>query len=162
ARALSSGSSFVERLCHAAARNAIVQDALACFDQTIANYRQTVLTASQQIEDPLAAQRILAQEAETQAAAVTSAREAVRIINNQWLAGTVNYTSVVVAQATALANEETALGIRQSRLVASAVLIQDLGGGWYVTQLPSRERIEEEAPLNFSPLPPSIKEVKSQ
>src|SRR5499427_898935 len=156
------GSSFVETVFDAGARNAIVQEALAFFDQTIANYRQTVLTAFQQIEDQLAAQRILAQEAETQAAAVTSAREAVRIINNQWLAGTVNYTSVVVAQATALANEETALNIRQSRLVASATLIQDLGRGWDVTQLPTRARIEEEAPLNFSPLPPSIEEVRGK
>ena len=156
------GSSFVETVFDAGARNAIVQEALAFFDQTIANYRQTVLTAFQQIEDQLAAQRILAQEAETQAAAVTSAREAVRIINNQWLAGTVNYTSVVVAQATALANEETALNIRQGRLIASAALIQDLGGGWDVMQLPSRERIEEEAPLNFSPLPPSIEEVRGK
>jgi len=156
------GSSFVETVFDAGARNAIVQEALAFFDQTIANYRQTVLTAFQQIEDQLAAQRILAQEAETQAAAVTSAREAVRIINNQWLAGTVNYTSVVVAQATALANEETALNIRQGRLIASAALIQDLGGGWDVTQLPARGRIEEEAPLNFSPLPPSIEEVRGK
>jgi len=156
------GSSLVETVFDAGARNAIVKEALAFFDQTIANYRQTVLTAFQQVEDQLAAQRILAQEAATQAAAVTSAREAVRIINNQWLAGTVNYTSVVVAQATALANEETALNIRQSRLVASAALIQDLGGGWDVTQLPSRERIEEEAPLNFSPLPPSISEVRDK
>ena len=60
----------------------------------------------------------------------------------------------VVAQATALANEETALNIRQSRLVASAGLIQALGGGWDASELPSRERIEEDAPLNFSPFPP--------
>jgi len=156
------GSSLVETVFDAGARNAIVKEALAFFDQTIANYRQTALTAFQQVEDQLAAQRILAQEAATQAAAVTSAREAVRIINNQWLAGTVNYTSVVVAQATALANEETALNIRQGRLIASAALIQDLGGGWDVMQLPSRERIEEEAPLNFSPLPPSIEEVRGK
>jgi NodT family efflux transporter outer membrane factor (OMF) lipoprotein len=156
------GSNLVQTVLDAGARNAQVQQALAIFDQNIATYRQAVLTAFQQVEDQLAALRILAQEAEAQAAAVKSAIEAERIINNQWLAGTVNYTSVVVAQATALSNELTALGIRQSRLVASAVLIQDLGGGWYVTQLPSRERIEEEAPLNFSPLPPSIKEVKSQ
>jgi NodT family efflux transporter outer membrane factor (OMF) lipoprotein len=156
------GSSLAETVFDAGARAAVVKEALAAFDQTIANYRQTVLTAFQQVEDQLAALRILAQQAEVQAAAVKSAREAERIINNQWLAGTVNYTSVVVAQATALANEETALNIRQSRLVASATLIQALGGGWDLTQLPSRERIEEEAPLDFSPLPPSVEEVRSK
>ena len=148
------GSSLAETVFDAGARAAVVGEARASFDQTIANYRQTVLTAFQQVEDQLAALRILADQAEAEAAAVKSAREAERIINNQWLAGTVAYTSVVVAQATALANEETALNIRQSRLVASAALIQALGGGWDASQLPSRERIEEEAPLNFSPFPP--------
>jgi NodT family efflux transporter outer membrane factor (OMF) lipoprotein len=137
------GSSLAETIFDAGARAAIVGEARASFDQTIANYRQTVLTAFQQVEDQLAALRILADQAEAEA-----------IINNQWLAGTVAYTSVVVAQATALANEESALNIRQSRLVASAALIQALGGGWDAGQLPSRERIEEDAPLNFSPFPP--------
>jgi len=149
------GSSLAQTVFDAGARSAIVGEARAAFDQTVANYRQTALTAFQQVEDQLAALRILAEQAEAQAAAVKSAREAERIINNQWLAGTVAYTSVVVAQATALANEETALNIRQNRLVASAALIQALGGGWDASQLPSRERIEEDAPLNFSPVPPS-------
>ena len=148
------GSSLAETVFDAGARAAVVGESRAFLDQTIANYRQTVLTAFQQVEDQLAALRILAAQAETEAAAVKSAREAERIINNQWLAGTVAYTSVVVAQATALANEETALNIRQSRLVASAGLIQALGGGWDASELPSRERIEEDAPLNFSPFPP--------
>jgi NodT family efflux transporter outer membrane factor (OMF) lipoprotein len=156
------GSSLAETVFDAGERAAVVKETLAFFDETIANYRQTVLTAFQQVEDQLAALRILAQQAEAQAAAVKSALEAERIIYNQWLAGTVNYTSVVVAQATALANEQTALSIRQSRLVASATLTQALGGDWDVTQLPSREGIEEEAPLDFSPLPPSIEEVRGK
>src|SRR5215469_994855 len=156
------GSSLAETVFDAGARTAVVKEALATFDQTTANYRQSVLTAFQQVEDQLAALRILADQAEAEAAAVKSAREAERIINNQWLAGTVNYTSVVVAQATALANEETALNIRQSRLVASAALIQALGGGWGASQLPSRERIEEDAPLNFSPFPPATAEMRAR
>src|SRR5262245_6642183 len=156
------GSSFVETVFDAGARNAIVQEARAAFDQTVANYRQTVLTAFQQVEDQLAALRILAEQAEAEAVAVKSAREAERIINNQWLAGTVAYTSVVVAQTTALANEETALNIRQGRLVASAALIQALGGGWDAGQLPSRERIEEDAPLDFNPFPPVLEEVRTK
>ena len=120
------------------------------------NYRQTVLTAFQQVEDQLAALRILAQQAAAQDAAVASAREAERIINNQYLAGTVAYTSVIVAEQTALTDAQTALSIRQSRLTASAALIQALGGGWDTAQLPSRERIDEDAPLNFNPLPPIL------
>jgi NodT family efflux transporter outer membrane factor (OMF) lipoprotein len=154
------GSSLAQTVFDAGARAAVVGEARASFDQTIANYRQTVLIAFQQVEDQLAALRILADQADAEAAAVKSARDAERIINNQWLAGTVAYTSVVVAQATALANEETALNIRQSRLVASAALVQALGGGWDTGQLPSRERIEENAPLNFSPFPPLPAEVR--
>jgi NodT family efflux transporter outer membrane factor (OMF) lipoprotein len=124
------------------------------------NLVQTIFDAgarSAQVEQTrqLAALRILAQQAEVQQKAVSAAREAERIITNQYLAGTVAYTSVVVAQTTALADAETAVNIRQSRLVASAALIQALGGGWDVSQLPSRERIEENAPLNFSPFPPA-------
>jgi outer membrane protein TolC len=100
------------------------------------------LAAFQQIEDQLTELRILAQQAEVQDKAVAAAREAERIINNQYLTGTVAYTSVIVAEQTALADAETAVNIRQSRLVASAALIQALGGGWNVSQLPSREQIE--------------------
>jgi NodT family efflux transporter outer membrane factor (OMF) lipoprotein len=150
------GSNLVQTVFDAGARSAQVEEARAIFDQNVASYRQAVLTAFQQVEDQLAALRILAQEAEVQDKAVAAAFEAARIINNQYLAGIVAYTSVIVANQTALSNAETALNIRQSRLVASAALIQALGGGWDASQLPSRERIEEDAPLNFSPLPPSV------
>lgn len=149
------GSTLLETVFDAGARAATLEEARAFFDQTIANYRQTVLTAFQQVEDQLAALRILAQEAEVQDKAVAAAFEAARIINNQYLAGTVAFTSVIVADQTALADAETAVNIRQTRLVASAALIQALGGGWDTSQLPSRERIEENAPLNFSPFPPA-------
>jgi len=112
-----------------------------------------VLTAFQRIEDQLAALRILAQQAEVQDKAVAAAREVEWIINNEYLAGTVAYTSVIVVEQTALFDAETAVNIRQSRLVASAALIQALGGAWDVSQLPGREQIEENAPLNFSPIP---------
>ena len=92
---------------------------------------------------------------------MAAAFEAARILNNQYLAGTVAFTSVIVADQTALADAETAVNIRQSRLVASAALIQAMGGGWDTTQLPGRERIEENAPLNFSPFPPA-EEVRTR
>ena len=150
------GANLAQTVFDAGLRNAQVQSAVAVFDEDLANYRQTVLTALQQVEDQLAALRILAEEAAVQDAAVVSAREAVRVLNNQYLAGTVAYTSVIVAEQTALSDAETALTIRESRLVASASLIQALGGGWNAVQLPSRENIENAAPLNFNPLPPIL------
>jgi outer membrane protein TolC len=99
--------------------------------------------------------RILADQAAAQEAAVAASREAERIIFNQYKAGTVAFTNVVVAQTAALSNAQTALNIRQSRLLASVALIQGLGGGWDASQLPDRDRIEADSPLNFSPLPPA-------
>jgi NodT family efflux transporter outer membrane factor (OMF) lipoprotein len=150
------GANLVDTVFDAGLRNAQVHAAVAVYDEDLANYRQTVLTAFQQVEDQLAALRILAEQAKAQDAAVVSAREAQRIINNQYLSGTVAYTSVIVAEQTALGDAETALTIRQNRLTASASLIQALGGGWDASQLPSREYIENAAPLNFNPLPPIV------
>jgi NodT family efflux transporter outer membrane factor (OMF) lipoprotein len=150
------GSNLVETVFDAGRRNAEVRAAVAVFDQDLGNYRQTVLAALQQVEDQLAALRILAEEQQVQNAAVAAAREAARIINNQYLAGTVAYTAVIVAEQTALTDAETALTIRENRLVASASLIEALGGGWRTRELPNRDEIETSAPLNFNPLPPVL------
>ncbi|MBV8492770.1 MAG: efflux transporter outer membrane subunit [Alphaproteobacteria bacterium] len=149
------GSTLAETIFDAGARHAVVEQNRALLEAAIADYRQTVLTGFQQIEDELAALRILANQAAAEDLAVASSRQAEQIIFNQYKAGTVAYTNVVVAQTAALANAETALNIRQSRLLASAALIQALGGGWDASQLPSRDIIEADVPLNFSPLPPS-------
>ena len=111
-----------------------------------------MLTAFQQVEDQLAALRILAQQAEVQDKAVAAAFEAARIINNQYLAGTVAFTSVVVADQTALANAETAVNIRQSRLVASAALIQALGGGWDTGAAAEPRAHRRGRPAQFQPV----------
>jgi NodT family efflux transporter outer membrane factor (OMF) lipoprotein len=153
-RMWSFGSTLAETIFDAGARHAVVEQNRAALDAAIAAYRQTVLSGFQQVEDELAALRILADQATAQEAAVAASREAERIIFNQYKAGTVAYTNVVVAQTTALANAETAINIRQSRLLASVALIQALGGGWDASQLPGRDRIETDSPLNFSPLPP--------
>jgi outer membrane protein TolC len=154
-RMWSVGETLTQTLFDAGLRHAIVEQDRAAFDAAIANYRETVLTGLQQVEDELAALRILADQATAEAAAVAAAREAERIITNQYKAGTVAYTNVVVAQTTALSDEVTATNVRQSRLVASVALIQALGGGWDATQLPGRDKIESDVPLNFNPLPPA-------
>ena len=113
-----------------------VQGARAGYDATVATYRQTILTAFQQVEDALAQQRILVQQEQVQRAAVAAAREAERLSLNQYRVGTVPYTTVVQTQTAALSAEQTLLTIRLNRLVASANLVKALGGGWRQEDLP--------------------------
>jgi len=124
------GASAADAIFDFGARRFQVDAARAAYDGTVANYRQTVLAAFQQVEDELAALRILEQQYTVADQTVKSANEAVRLTLNQYKAGTVAYTAVVTAQATALTDAQALLNVRQSRLVASVVLIQALGGGW--------------------------------
>ena len=130
------GPSLAETLFDGGLRGAQVEAAKASFEQTVALYRQTVLTAFQQVEDQLAALRILAEQATVQDGAVKAAEEAERLTLNQYEAGTVDYTSVITAQANALSSRQTALNILQNRVTASVALIAALGGGWDTSQLP--------------------------
>lgn len=138
------GPQLAQTVFDAGLRSAQVEAARAFYDQDVALYRQTVLAGFQQVEDQLAALRILEQQAAVQDAAVAAAREAEQLIFNQYTAGTVAYTSVITAQTIALANAEAALTIRQNRLVASAILIEALGGGWDAAQLPSDAEVKDD------------------
>jgi NodT family efflux transporter outer membrane factor (OMF) lipoprotein len=124
------GGTATEAVLDFGSRRAQVREARAAYDATVANYRQTVLSAIQQVEDELATLRVLEQQHEVQEATVTSANLAVQLSLNQYRAGTVAYTSVVTAQTVALADAQSLLSIRQNRLTASVALIQALGGGW--------------------------------
>jgi outer membrane protein TolC len=124
---------LAEVIFDAGLRQAQTAQAIATYDQNVANYRQTVLVAFQDVEDNLAALRILEQEAAVQDEAVKAARESVTITLNQYRAGTVNYLAVVVVQATALSNERAALTILGQRLTDSVALVKALGGGWSET-----------------------------
>jgi NodT family efflux transporter outer membrane factor (OMF) lipoprotein len=119
-------------------RWAQVRQARAAYDATVANYRQTVLTAIEQVEDEIATLRVLEQQHEVQESTVKSANLAVQLALNQYRAGTAAYTTVVTAQTVALADAQSLLSIRQSRLVASVALIQALGGGWDAATLGQR------------------------
>jgi len=136
------GSTAAETVFDWGARDAAVQAARATYQQDVANYRQTVLSAFQQVEDELAALRILKEQAAVEDSTVSSAKEAVKLTLNEYKAGTVAFTTVVTAQATALSEEENALNIRSSRLVASVTLIEALGGGWRADDLPKAAAIE--------------------
>jgi NodT family efflux transporter outer membrane factor (OMF) lipoprotein len=133
------GPQLAETIIDGGLREAQVEAAKAGYQQTVALYRQTVLTAFQQVEDQLAALRILEQQASVQAGAVQAAQEAVRLTLNQYQAGTVDYTAVITAQANLLSDQQTALSILENRVTASVALISALGGGWDVSQLPTNQ-----------------------
>jgi NodT family efflux transporter outer membrane factor (OMF) lipoprotein len=133
------GPQLAQTLFNGGLTEAQVDEARAVWEQSAATYRQTVLTAFQQVEDQLSTLRVLETQAAIQAEAVASAHEAERLFLNQYKAGTVAYTSVVTAQTAALSNEQTALTVFENRLTASVALIQALGGGWDTSQTPKGE-----------------------
>ena len=155
------GPAAAETLLDFGSRDAQVKEARALYNQAVANYRQTVLAGFQQVEDELAALRILAEQATVQDQAVSSAREAERLIFNQYRAGTVAYTSVVVAQTAALSNAQTALTVRENRLTASVALLQALGGGWDTGQIPKPDDIDKFDPRVLLPFPVSDENGKA-
>jgi len=112
------------------ARKAQTEQAKAAYDGTVAFYRQTVLTGFQDVEDNLAALRILDEEAQSQELAVKSAQESVILTTNQYKAGIVSYLNVVTVQTIALTNERSAINISGQRLNAAILLVKALGGGW--------------------------------
>ena len=130
------GGSAAETLLDFGARKARVREARAAYDQAVAQYRQTVLTAFQQVEDQLAAERILGQEAPFRTEASQAADAAERIALNQYRAGTTTYTTVVVAQNTALQARTSLITNQTNQIVASLDLITALGGGWSASELP--------------------------
>jgi NodT family efflux transporter outer membrane factor (OMF) lipoprotein len=126
----SAGFNLSQTLFDGGARKAQVEQARAVYDTDVAAYRQTVLAGFQEVEDNVAAQRILGTEAEAQAEAVQAAQQSLAVTMNQYQSGIVSYLNVVVAQTTALGNERTAVDILGRRLTASVLLIKALGGGW--------------------------------
>jgi NodT family efflux transporter outer membrane factor (OMF) lipoprotein len=147
------GPQLAQTVFDSGLRSAQVAAARASYDQTIANYRQTVLAAFQQVEDQLASLRILEQQADIQDRAVKASLEAEALILNQYKAGTVAYTSVITAQTVSLGDRETALTILQNRLVASVALVEALGGGWTAAQLPGHDQIRGSASPGKIPSP---------
>jgi NodT family efflux transporter outer membrane factor (OMF) lipoprotein len=124
-------------------RSAAVAAARAAYDQSVANYRETVLAAFQNVEDELVALRVLGQQIGVQRDAVDKAQQAVQISLNEYQAGTIAYTTVITAQVTLLNDQETALQLQEQRLIASVALVQALGGGWDTGQLPSKQELQK-------------------
>jgi NodT family efflux transporter outer membrane factor (OMF) lipoprotein len=130
------GPQLAGTLIDGGSRAAQVEGARANFDKTVATYRQTVITAFQQVEDALAQQRVFEEQERVQRIAVAAARKAEATALNQYRAGTVDYTTVVTTQTTALQNEQTLLNIRLARYTASSNLVSAVGGGWRDSDMP--------------------------
>ena len=130
------GPTVSQTIFDAGRRAAVSEEANATYDETVANYRQTTLTAFQQVEDNLVALRVLNQEADHQRQATAAAESAEQIFNNRYVGGLDTYLQVVTAQTTALSNERNDIDIMRRQMDASVLLIKALGGGWNVTDLP--------------------------
>jgi NodT family efflux transporter outer membrane factor (OMF) lipoprotein len=132
------GGSAIAPIFDAGRRRANVDQALAAYDQNVANYRETVLTGFQQVEDNLAALRILEHEAQVQEAAVVAAQKYLELANTRYKGGVTSYLEVTTAQSAALSDEVTAVNILGRRMVDAVTLVQALGGGWNTSELPQR------------------------
>jgi NodT family efflux transporter outer membrane factor (OMF) lipoprotein len=130
------GASMTQTLFDGGRRRATSEAALANYDALVATYRQTTLTAFQQVEDNLAALRVLMQEVEQQQRAVAAAQESLQLFTNRYTGGVDTYLQVVTAQTSELANERNAVDILRRQMDASVLLIKAIGGGWNVATLP--------------------------
>jgi NodT family efflux transporter outer membrane factor (OMF) lipoprotein len=125
------GPALAQTLFDGGLRTANKQRAVAAYDETVATYRQTVLTGLQEVEDNLVALDLLQKELQYQEDAVRAARAALQLVNNQYKAGTVGYLNVITAETAALDNERNLLQVRGRQFTASVLLIKALGGGWH-------------------------------
>ena len=131
------GPSLAETIYDAGLRKATVRQYRATYDETVANYRQTVPIAFQQVADNLAALRILSQDIEQQDAAVQAATRSLHEADTRYKAGLDPYLNVITAQTALLANQQVLINFRAQQMVASVQLIKALGGGWDSAQIPS-------------------------
>jgi NodT family efflux transporter outer membrane factor (OMF) lipoprotein len=132
------GASAAVTIFDVGRRRALNDQAKASYDSTVASYRETVLAAFQQVEDNLAALRILEQEAGVQATAVQAAQRSLDLSNTRYEGGVTSYLEVITAQNAALSDEVTAVNILGRRMASAVLLIQALGGGWDSASLPQR------------------------
>lgn len=130
------GASVGETIFNGGARLAQTSEARAAYDEAVASYRQTVLSGLQQVEDDLAASRVLEQQAAAENTTVQDARKSEALTTNQYKAGISDYSSVITAETARLNAEISALNLLSQRLVASADLVTALGGGWHASDLP--------------------------
>ncbi|HEY6301776.1 MAG TPA: efflux transporter outer membrane subunit [Terriglobales bacterium] len=140
-RLWSVGPSIAETIYDGGLRRATVEQYRAQYDQTVANYRNTVLTAFQQVEDNLAGLRILSQQIQEQDTAIRSAQRSLKLATDRYRLGIDPYLNVITAQTTLFSNQQTAVTLRITQIVDSVQLIEALGGGWDSSTLPTSRQI---------------------
>jgi NodT family efflux transporter outer membrane factor (OMF) lipoprotein len=146
ARFFSVGPTLTQTLFDKGRRAAAKEEAWAEYDGTVAIYRQTVLTAFQEVEDNLATLRILSVELEQQNAAVASSQRTLSLATERYKSGIDSYLNVITAQATLLTNQRTAVNLQMQQMTASVQLIKALGGGWNASQLPTPKELNTKTP----------------
>jgi NodT family efflux transporter outer membrane factor (OMF) lipoprotein len=140
-RIWSVGPSLAETIYDGGLRRATVEQFRAQYDETVANYRNTVLVAFQQVEDNLAALRILSKEIQEQDVAIQSAQRSLKLATDRYRLGIDPYLNVITAQTTLFANQQTAVTLRVTQIVDSVQLVEALGGGWDASTLPTSQQI---------------------
>ena len=142
ARFFSLGPTLSQTLFDKGRRKAVTEAAFAEYDANVANYRQTVLTAFQEVEDNLAALRILSRELDEQNQAVAASQRALSVANERYKSGIDSYLNVITAQATLLNNQRTAVNLQTQQMTASVELIKAVGGGWNASELPTPKQLK--------------------
>ncbi len=140
------GASLSETIFDAGKRRADDEQAWANYRSMVANYRQTVLTAFQQVEDNLASLRILSTETQQQNVAVKASQKSLDLSMERYRLGIASYLNVIAAQETLLGNQQTAVTLRMQQMVSSVQLIMALGGGWNTSELPSSRKLDLKSP----------------
>jgi NodT family efflux transporter outer membrane factor (OMF) lipoprotein len=135
------GPSVSELIYDGGLRRATVEQYRAQYDQTVANYRNTVLTAFQQVEDNLSGLRILSEEIQQQDVAIQSAQRSLTLATDRYRLGIDPYLNVITAQTTLFSNQQTAVNLRITQIVDSVQLVEALGGGWDASSLPTSQQI---------------------
>jgi outer membrane protein TolC len=142
------GPSVSETIYDGGLRRATVRQNVAIYNADVANYRQTVLTAFQQVEDFLAATRILCQQIQQQQQAIASAQQFVDLELARYQTGIDPYVNVITAQNTLLSDQQTMTNLRTQVMTASVQLIVALGGGWDSSQLPTPAQVSQTPPAS--------------
>jgi NodT family efflux transporter outer membrane factor (OMF) lipoprotein len=135
---VAAGAGALITVFDAGRRHAVSDQAWAGYQQSVASYRQTVLSAFQDVEDNLAAVRVLENESRTEAVAVAAAQHSVNLSLNRYRGGVATYLEVTTAQGIALTDERTEVQIQGRRMISTVLLVKALGGGWDVRDLPGK------------------------